>query len=476
MASFEGVLANIPGYGGYLAKDQLNRRNTMGDIQQISAVQGLLADMQKQQMQQAALARQEQVRGVLASPEPVEAKLPKLQMLGAEGISVAQALQKQLEDASQAAYRKKQGEKIDADIATANDQKAARGKLADLYAFKPVEGTEGAGQAVAYSEAEAMRMMQEAQKNGTPLRVKVLDPNEVRRAAMQAAPGDATKNILSALPSSNPLDRFKPLGGGAYATLGNDGQPIVERPPQRPAPMQALVPVPDPNKPGAFKYSTRENAVDQPAPAPRGAQGGGQLPTAALRLQTEELDAIGVASSINADLAEARKLITSGKLDLGPVNNALNTARNYTNNSNEQSRNLATLKGTIEKLRNDSLRLNKGVQTEGDAVRALNELVANLNDPEVVKQRFAEIEKINERAVNLRKMNIDSIRRNYGLDPLDTSAYERQPPAIGDGKKPSAAPPTRQDAPKAAIDFYKMNKNKPGIKEQFQAKYGYLPD
>lgn len=158
-----------------------------------------------------------------------------------------------------------------------------------------------------------------------------------------------------------------------------------------------------------------------------------KLPTPALKLQQEELDAIGTASSIQADLKALEGQIDAGKLKLGPVSNIASQARNMAGMSDEQSRNFQSFQSTLEKLRNDSLRLNKGVQTEGDAQRAWNELIKNINDPKVVKQRLGEIQKINARAANLRKMNIDSIRSNYGMEPMDTSGYEKQAPAVGGG-------------------------------------------
>jgi hypothetical protein len=169
-----------------------------------------------------------------------------------------------------------------------------------------------------------------------------------------------------------------------------------------------------------------------------------KLPTPALKLQQEELDAIGTASSINADLGGIANQIDSGNLDLSAASNAAGTVRNMIGISNENSRNLASFKSTLEKLRNDSLRLNKGVQTEGDAQRAWNELVANINDKGVVKQRLAEIQKINERAVNLRKMNVDSIRTNFGLEPMDTGGYEKQPPQSAGAVKAFRALPLMQ--------------------------------
>lgn len=155
------------------------------------------------------------------------------------------------------------------------------------------------------------------------------------------------------------------------------------------------------------------------------------LPAPALKIQQEELEAIGTASSINADLGGIEKLITDGKLKPSLLGNAMNNTLNTLGLSTEESRNLATFKSTLEKMRNDSLRLNKGVQTEGDAVRAWNELIANISDKGVVTQRLAEIRKINERAANLRRMNIDVVRANYGLPPLDVSGHQNQPTAIG---------------------------------------------
>lgn len=158
-----------------------------------------------------------------------------------------------------------------------------------------------------------------------------------------------------------------------------------------------------------------------------------KLPTSALKMQQEELDAIGTSSSINADLGAMAQQIESGKLKLGMVDNLAAKAKNFVGASDESSRNLATFQATLEKLRNDSLRLNKGVQTEGDAQRAWNEMLTNINDPKLVKQRLGEIQKINERAANLRKMNVDVIRSNFGVDAMDTAPRQNVPAAVGGG-------------------------------------------
>lgn len=138
------------------------------------------------------------------------------------------------------------------------------------------------------------------------------------------------------------------------------------------------------------------------------------LPVGALKMRVEAQDAADTAEGINERLGGVEKKIKDGKLSFGPVSNLLNTGLNAAGMSTEGSRNLASFKSELEKLRNDSLRLNKGVQTDGDAQRAWNELFQNINDTELVKQRLSEIKQINARAKNLRLMEVDTIDRNYG--------------------------------------------------------------
>jgi len=138
------------------------------------------------------------------------------------------------------------------------------------------------------------------------------------------------------------------------------------------------------------------------------------LPVAALKLRIEAQDAADTAEGINERLGVVEKRITDKKLSFGPASNLANSALNAAGISTEGSRNLSSFKSEMEKLRNDSLRLNKGVQTDGDAQRAWNELFQNINDTKLVQQRMTEIKQINARAKNLRLMEVDTINRNYG--------------------------------------------------------------
>ncbi len=178
-----------------------------------------------------------------------------------------------------------------------------------------------------------------------------------------------------------------------------------------------------------------QNMVDARAAASNPANK--PLPAAALKMQQTELDALATASGIDGQLERIQGQLDSGKLSFGPVSNLVNRGLNAAGASTENSRNLASFQSTLEKLRNDSLRLNAGVQTDGDAQRAWNELFTNLNDTQLVQQRLGEIRGINQRAAQLRKLNVDGIRANYGHEPLDTSQYEQ--PAAAPAQQPRQA-------------------------------------
>lgn len=144
------------------------------------------------------------------------------------------------------------------------------------------------------------------------------------------------------------------------------------------------------------------------------AAGAKPMPTSALKIIKDETDAASTAQGINNLLDKHLSRIKDGKLDFGPVANRIYETRNLAGQSNEQSRNYQEFKSDLERLRNESLRLNSGVQTDGDAQRAWNELFANLNDGEYVQQRLQAIVQINDRARQLRLLNVDMVRENYG--------------------------------------------------------------
>jgi hypothetical protein len=217
---------------------------------------------------------------------------------------------------------------------------------------------------------------------------------------------------------------------------------VQNRPPQQPV---AIV-GPD----GKPQYVMPDQAVGK---TPWDKKTGQGLPPSALKMQNELIEDLSIAGSIDADLGKLVQQLAPGKdikgndvgpaLSVGPVENLISAGRNYIGKSTPNSQNFATFKSSLEKLRNDSLRLNKGVQTEGDAQRAWNEIMANMNDQAVVKRRLEEIQGLNQRASGLKKLQIDTMRANFSMDPFDASQFSGQQSPIGGNPQPYGGPERR---------------------------------
>lgn len=76
-------------YGGYLAKNQMNRQQEGQDLAQLGAMQGILAKVQAQQ-------EQAKITGILSQPNiPIEQKMESLTQLGPAGVQLAGVLAQQ---------------------------------------------------------------------------------------------------------------------------------------------------------------------------------------------------------------------------------------------------------------------------------------------------------------------------------------------------------------------------------------------
>ena len=165
------------------------------------------------------------------------------------------------------------------------------------------------------------------------------------------------------------------------------------------------------------------------------------------KAEDKDIEAIAAASTMNDQLSRIGEQISSGKLDLGPVKNTLAAARNAMGMSTEESRNYGSLNSTLEQLRNASLRLNAGVQTDGDAQRAWNELITNINDPALVQQRLTEIRALNEKAMELKTNMIQQRRHNARAEPLDIGTVIPQVDQQRGLQTPRAQAAPRQEQP-----------------------------
>lgn len=149
------------------------------------------------------------------------------------------------------------------------------------------------------------------------------------------------------------------------------------------------------------------------------------LPGPAQKIQQDLLEKIGITSGIQADMNSFISQIDNKELDLGLFENYFNRLKTFGGVSTKQSRAFASFNSSLERMRNDSLRLNNGVQTEGDAQRAWNELFANLNDQEYVRERLEQIVAINKRGKDEQEYKLLVLRESYGKGRLPTGPERR---------------------------------------------------
>ena len=127
--------------------------------------------------------------------------------------------------------------------------------------------------------------------------------------------------------------------------------------------------------------------------------------------------------------------------------------------SDKQSRNFQSFNATLERMRNDSLRLNAGVQTEGDAIRAYKELIDNINDPEVVTQRLDELGRLYDRTTNQKVLDVEMLYRNHGLEVPDLSKYMSPGAVVGGQDKGQS-----QTIPKTNANGWTLHQDAKGNK------------
>jgi hypothetical protein len=140
-------------------------------------------------------------------------------------------------------------------------------------------------------------------------------------------------------------------------------------------------------------------------------------------LQKEEDADFGMIDGAKAAASDIQPVIdnlTTGKLNLGALSNAANAARNFFGRSTEESQAYAELQRGITRITNESLRLNKGVQTEGDAQRAAKEVLAAFanNDTALMTKSLQDLQRINLRAAENKARMIDRRRTSQGVEPI----------------------------------------------------------
>ena len=174
------------------------------------------------------------------------------------------------------------------------------------------------------------------------------------------------------------------------------------------------------NKGGGSYVDPDTNEIVQGSPAK-------PLPVGALKMQDESVAAIGGFNNIAQSASDWAKKLREGEVPVTPMGKIESAIRNKTGFSDEGSREYGSFNTFVEKMRNDLLLLAKGVQTEGDAKRALAAIVAAGNDPQLLADAMEKAAMVNQKAANLEKGKLSLVRKNYGLPDIDLQKVTGQP-------------------------------------------------
>lgn len=113
------------------------------------------------------------------------------------------------------------------------------------------------------------------------------------------------------------------------------------------------------------------------------------IPDSVRRDNERDEMAISDRAAVIGRIDNAIGLIQNGMISLDPLSRASAWVRNNTGSSSPQSQALAELRRTVETQRNQILNDATGPQTDGDSLRALNQIIAGWGDEKVVMQGLA---------------------------------------------------------------------------------------
>ena len=145
------------------------------------------------------------------------------------------------------------------------------------------------------------------------------------------------------------------------------------------------------------------------------AAGAKPLPVGALRELLNVQDALGATQNVSAIIQKHAQRMQKGELNVYPEDSIGAKFRTTIGRTNANDVNVNEWRADMTRIVNESLRLNKGVQTEGDAQRAVQELMA-ANDQKTAARALQRLAELNQRAVKLQRQKAALIRRNYGQD------------------------------------------------------------
>ena len=137
------------------------------------------------------------------------------------------------------------------------------------------------------------------------------------------------------------------------------------------------------------------------------------LPPAAMKLESEDLDKALSATTLSKDIdSQVNSILTNG-VQFNFANNARLAIKAATGATDPETLAYQDYKNFITRITNESLRLNKGTQTEGDAQRSVKEL-GSATSPQAVVRALEKLRDLNAQKVNDANSLIGARRRSSG--------------------------------------------------------------
>ncbi len=168
------------------------------------------------------------------------------------------------------------------------------------------------------------------------------------------------------------------------------------------------------------------------------------LPVGALKELLAVEDALGGTKVLGDIIDKNRTRLDNGTLQIGPLQSLIGNVRTGLGVAGDSDVALNEWNSDLTKIVNESLRLNKGVQTEGDAQRAATELM-NARDARTVRAALGRLETFNNQAIQLQRQKQNLINANYG-----------RASTLGD---PPAAPPRAPGLPSTGASGVQRARN-----------------
>lgn len=157
------------------------------------------------------------------------------------------------------------------------------------------------------------------------------------------------------------------------------------------------------------------------------------LPASLQKAEDEDYAAIDTAQGVVEGIKPIIKSLNDGSLNLSGAGNLLFKAKAAIGSSDPEILQYQALERNLNRFVNESLRLNAGVQTDGDAQRAANEYQAafSKNNTKAMAASLNELKTINERAIKNRQNQINRRRKSQGIStPANASDVLSEADAI----------------------------------------------